>query len=131
MEYENKYASKGMAGTALGFGIGAVGMELLKGFLGGNCGGGHGGGHGERGPLVDRFELGTAQRIATLESQNAMLQAEASAQRRFGIAETQIAHLQDAVCCLKGELARTNERFEKITMTVIPASMVWTAPATP
>jgi hypothetical protein len=35
MEFENKYASKGVAGTALGLGAGALGLELLKGGLGG------------------------------------------------------------------------------------------------
>ena len=39
MEMENKYASKGVAGTALGLGIGAVGVELLRGGLGGILGG--------------------------------------------------------------------------------------------
>lgn len=41
MEYENKYASKGVAGTALGIGIGALGLEALRGGLGGIFGGGN------------------------------------------------------------------------------------------
>ena len=31
MEYENHYASKGLAGTALGFGIGGAALGLLNG----------------------------------------------------------------------------------------------------
>lgn len=40
MEHENNYASKGVAGTALGIGIGALGAELLGGNLGNLFGGG-------------------------------------------------------------------------------------------
>lgn len=40
METErNNYASKGLAGTALGLGIGALGVEVLRGGLGGILGG--------------------------------------------------------------------------------------------
>lgn len=35
----NNYASKGLAGTALGLGIGALGVEVLRGGLGGILGG--------------------------------------------------------------------------------------------
>ena len=35
MEYENRYASKGVGGTALGIGIGALGLELLRNGAGG------------------------------------------------------------------------------------------------
>jgi hypothetical protein len=41
MEVENKYASKGVGGTALGLSIGAVAAELLGGNLGGILGGGN------------------------------------------------------------------------------------------
>lgn len=39
MEMENKYASRGVAGTALGLGAGALGVELLRGGFGGILGG--------------------------------------------------------------------------------------------
>ena len=41
MEYENKYGSKAVSGTALGIGIGALGLEVLRGGLGGILGGGN------------------------------------------------------------------------------------------
>jgi len=146
-EYEGKYASKGVAGAGLGLGI--AGTALGLGFLNGGWGrpgfgfggpgfggpgfGGPGPGRGcdcdRRGPMVDRFELMEAQKIAALESQNAFLRAEIETQRKFGIAETQIAHLQDAVCCLKQELYQTNQRISQITATVIPSTVVWTPPA--
>ncbi len=39
MDTERNYASKGLAGTALGLGIGALGVEVLRGGLGGILGG--------------------------------------------------------------------------------------------
>jgi hypothetical protein len=42
MEMENRYASKGVGGTALGLSIGALGVEALRGGLGGIFGGGTG-----------------------------------------------------------------------------------------
>lgn len=67
MEMENKYASKGVAGTALGLGAGALGVELLRGGLGGLLGGvtnccaeDH---------LVNRYEAAQQARIAELETE--------------------------------------------------------------
>lgn len=67
MEMENKYASKGVAGTALGLGIGAVGVELLRGGLGGILGGGNSGCTEDH--FVNRFEAAQQARIAELETE--------------------------------------------------------------
>jgi hypothetical protein len=40
MEMENKYASRGVGGTALGLAIGSLGLQTLNGGLGGILGGG-------------------------------------------------------------------------------------------
>jgi len=142
-DYEHKeYASKGVAGAGLGLGIAgtALGLGLFggRGFFGGHGGygdghGGHGG-HGRcdcdrRGPHVDRFELMEAQKIAGLESQNAFLRAEIDIQRKFGIVETQIAHLQDADKCIREEICELRGRLNRITAEVVPASVV--VPITP
>lgn len=66
MEMENKYASKGVAGTALGLGIGAVGVELLRGGLGGILGGNPAGGECH---FVNRIEAAQQARIAELETE--------------------------------------------------------------
>ena len=70
MEYENKYASKGVAGTALGLGAGALGAQLLNGGLtglfNGNCGCNNGCSENH---LVDRYEAGQSARIAELETE--------------------------------------------------------------
>lgn len=65
MEMENRYASKGVAGTALGLGAGALGVELLRGGLGGILGGGIGCSEDH---VVNRYEAGLQAHIAELET---------------------------------------------------------------
>ena len=65
-----EYASKGVANTALGLSIGSLGIEALRGGLGGLFGGAapanapDGDSH-----LVSRYEAGQAARIAELETE--------------------------------------------------------------
>lgn len=77
MEYENKheeknYASKGVAGTALGLGIGAVAAEVLGGNLGGILGGGRTGGDGH---CINRYEMSLIQESAAKDSKIALLES--------------------------------------------------------
>lgn len=66
MEHENNYASKGIAGTALGIAIGAGALGLMSGngtnLFGNtnNCG---------ENALVNRYEASQSARIAQLETQ--------------------------------------------------------------
>lgn len=95
MEYENKFASKGVAGTGLGLAIGALGLSALNGGIGNLLGGGLGGnktscGIGEvvgsmlgaisvgnnshccgcsEDHLINRYEAGQSARIAELETE--------------------------------------------------------------
>jgi hypothetical protein len=62
-----EFASKGVAGTALGLGAGALGVELLRGGLGGLFGGMQGNCH-ENTP-VNRYEAAQNARIAELETE--------------------------------------------------------------
>ena len=69
MEYENHYASKGVAGTGLGLGIAGTALGLLAGglngtggILGGNCNCGDG-------ALVNRYEAQQSARISELETE--------------------------------------------------------------
>ena len=62
-----EFASKGVAGTALGLGIGAVGVELLRGNLGGLLGGNNCGCNEDH--IVNRYEATQQARIAQLETE--------------------------------------------------------------
>ena len=66
----SEYASKGLGGTALGFGIGSAALSLMNnGGLGGLFGGcGNGCGCGEN-AYVNRYEAGKDSRIAELETE--------------------------------------------------------------
>ena len=66
MEYENKFASKGVAGTALGLGAGALGVELLRGGLGGRLGGNT---TCSEDHYINRYEAAQSARIAELETE--------------------------------------------------------------
>lgn len=66
MEYENKYASKGSANTALALGASALGIEVLRGGLGGLFGGMANAGcpHDH---YIDRYDAEKSAKIAELE----------------------------------------------------------------
>jgi hypothetical protein len=72
MEYENKYASKGVAGTGLGLGIAGTALGLLAGgnglggILGNNCNNNCGCSEDH---FVNRYEAGQSARIAELETE--------------------------------------------------------------
>lgn len=75
MEMENKnYASKGVAGTALGLGAGALGAMLLGGGNLGNLFGFGGNGCGDD-HHVNRYEASLNAKISGLESRNSLLEA--------------------------------------------------------
>ena len=71
MEYENRYASKGVAGTGLGLGIAGTALGLLAGngglnLFGNNCGCNNGCGDNA---MVNRYEATQSARIAELETE--------------------------------------------------------------
>lgn len=68
VEVEKEYASKGVAGSALGIAIGAGALSLLNGGnLGGILGGGNNRCHEDH--YVNRYEAEQAARIAELETE--------------------------------------------------------------
>lgn len=72
MEVERTYASRGVANTGLGLGIAGTALGLLNdGALGGIFGGGRNGNGGpcESDHNVNRYEAGQAARIAELETE--------------------------------------------------------------
>ena len=71
MEMENRYASKGVGGTALGLAIGALGVEAMRGGFNGILGGG--GGCCNEDHVVNRYELSMQQELAAKDSKIAFL----------------------------------------------------------
>lgn len=131
----NNYASRGVAGTALGLGAGALGVELLRGGLGGifNAGCGTAGVCTEN-MLVNRYEAQQAARIAELETEvklrdaNAYTLGEINKVRdyvdhRFERVETQInaqavynATNTAALSCIQAQVAQ----LMGLTKLVVP-----------
>lgn len=72
MEMENKYASRGVGGTALGLAIGALGLEGLRGGFGGILGGGS---CCNEDHTVNRYELGLQQELAAKNSRISLLES--------------------------------------------------------
>lgn len=77
MEYENKYASKGLGGTALGLSIGALAGGVLSGNFGNILGGGNGNGNCtcNEDHTVNRYELGLQQEIAAKDTRISLLES--------------------------------------------------------
>ena len=75
MEYENKYASKGVAGSGLGLGIAGTALGLLNnnGGLGGLFGGNNCGCSEDH--YVNRYELGLQQELAAKDSKISLLES--------------------------------------------------------
>lgn len=73
MEMENRYASKGVGGTALGLAIGALGVEAMRGGFNGILGGG--GGCCNEDHVVNRYELSMQQELAAKDSKIALLES--------------------------------------------------------
>jgi hypothetical protein len=72
VEVEKDFASKGVAGAGLGLGIAGTALGLLGGNLGGilggwNCGNGYNNGCGNQ--MVNRYEANQSARIAELETE--------------------------------------------------------------
>lgn len=149
MEFENKYASRGVAGTALGLGAGALGVEVLRGGLGGLFGNGC-----TNGGAYSRYDAEKDARIAALEADKKLLESniytDAKIADVFERLNTKIDCIKDELCaqrvynatntaaigCINGQIAQ----LMALTKVVIPAGNVcpapmpqynsWTAPTT-
>lgn len=155
MEVEHTYASKGVANTGLGLGIAGTALGLLNdGALGGIFGGRNGTGACESDHNVNRYEAGQAARIAQLETEvklrdantytdQKLLQMYQYVDGRMRGIEGQIAQqavvnsqITANISCMQQELAT----LSGMTKTVIPITNVcpepmarynsWTAPTT-
>lgn len=155
MEYENKHegASKGVAGTALGLSIGAIGLNALNGGLGGILGGGRTATCNEDRP-VNRYEVTLLQELAAKDGKIANLESTIYTDTKIadvyerlnakiGVLEAQTnaqavynATLNGTIGCIQGQVAQ----LLALTKTVVPATNIcptpmpqynsWTAPTT-
>ena len=99
---EMNYASKGVAGAGLGLGIAGTALSVLNGGLGNILGGGmgYGGGYGmgcgqER--VVNRYEAGQAARIAELETEVKLRDANVYTMSEMGKLRDYVDHKFDHV----------------------------------
>lgn len=132
VEVEHNYASKGVAGTALGLGAGALGLEVLRGGLNGLFGG-----SGEN-TYVSRFEAGQAARIAELETEvklrDSNIYTDGKILELYKYVDGKIGRVEHELCeqkvfnatqigtisCIQGQIAQ----LQGLTKMVIPNASV-------
>lgn len=139
MEYENKYASKGVAGTGLGLGIAGTALGLLAGGngLGGLLGNNFNSGCSEN-HYVNRYELGLQQELAAKDSRIGLLESniytDAKIADVYERLNVKIAGLEGQICqqnvynatntatinCMAGQIAQ----LQSLTKLVIPNGSV-------
>ena len=155
-----EYASKGLAGTALGFGIGGAAMSLANGGLG-NLLGGFGANPAAAAAMaagnsdnryVSRYEAGQSARIAELETEVKLRDANAYTDKKmlelYQYTDGRMRSIEEQLCqqrvinaqttanlsCMQNEIAT----LSGMTKTVIPIANIcpepmqrynsWTAP---
>lgn len=156
IEVEKDYASKGVAGAGLGLGIAGTALGLLGGNLGGLLGGWNNNPYGVGIPsesvAVNRYEAGQNARIAALETEVKLRDANFYTlsemgkfrdyvDRRFECIEGKVnaqavinAQVTANLSCMQGQIAT----LMGLTKTVIPVGSIcpepmarynsWTAP---
>jgi hypothetical protein len=137
MEYENKYASKGVGGTGLGLGIAGTALGLMAGGLNGtglfNANGGCSENH-----CVNRYELGLQNEIAAKDSKIALLESNIYVDSKIADVyerlNTKIGGIEAQICqqavynatntaavnCMNGQIAQ----LMSLTKLVVPNTSV-------
>ena len=151
-----EFASKGVSGSALGIGIGALTLSLLNGGLGNVLGGlGMGNCGCNENMLVNRYELGLQNQIASKDGNFALLESNIYTDKKLndlrnyidakvGVVEGAVnaqavynATNTATIGCIQGQIAQ----LQGLTKVVIPITSVcpepmklynsWTAPTAP
>jgi hypothetical protein len=139
MEYENKYASKGVAGTGLGLGIAGTALGLLNGNGLGILNGNNGNYCGcSENSLVNRYEASQAARIAELETEVKLRDANTYTDSKilalYQYVDGKISNVEGQICqqnvynatntatinCMAGQIAQ----LMSLTKLVIPNGSV-------
>lgn len=153
MEHENSYASKGLAGTALGIGIGALGLEALGGGLGNIFGGNRAACESDH--PVSRREADMAAEIAELKSDKKLLESniyvDAKSLELYKYIDGKLAGIEAQICQQNvvntqvvanlSCLTNTVNMLSGLTKTIIPIDNIcpppmerynsWVAPTAP
>lgn len=155
MEYENKYATKGVANAGLTTGIIGTALGVLNGGLNGlgavpamNCG-------CSEDHFVNRYEMGQEQKIAELQSQIALRDAniyqDAKMLEMYKYVDGKFAGIEQQLCQQNvvnaqvaanlGCMQQTIATLQGLTKVVVPIDSVcpqpmaqynsWTAPTAP
>ena len=147
-----EFASKGVAGTALGLGAGALGVQLLNGGLGGLLGGMRTGSCCNEDHLVNRYEASQQAEISRLQTTNDLLRANTYTDQKllevYSFFNNKLDSVNATLCqqavynatntatlgCLQNQVAA----LQSLTKVIIPAANVcpqpmpqynsWTAP---
>jgi len=126
-EYQ-PYASKGIAGTALGLGIGGLGLNLLGSLLGA------GRGIEVAGDVAvsptRRYELQQAERIAKLETELSFERSVRHTDVKTGELEKQIFFLQREIDGMKARYVPGELVMPQTKVVNVPASSTTTTPST-
>lgn len=138
MEYENKYASKGVAGAGLGFGIAGTALGLLNGGALPNVLGGAKTACSEDN-YINRYEAAQSARIAELETEvklrdantytdGKILELYKYVDGRFGAVEGELCQQRvynatntAAINCINGQIAQ----LMSLTKIVIPNGSIF------
>ena len=158
MEVERHDNTRGLAGTALGLGAGALGVQLLNGSLGGlfggNCGCNNGYSVCSDDHMVSRYDASKDAEIAELRTQKSLLESSIYVDgklndfrnyvdNRFATVEHELCDQRvfnntaiNNISCISGQVAQ----LMALTKTVVPAENIcpvpmpqynsWTAPTT-
>ena len=143
MEVENKYASKGVAGSGLGLGIAGTALGLLNGGLGNVLGNGWGGNCNSSDNMpVSRYDAEKDAKIAALETEvklrDANIYTDSKLNDLRNYVDARFAGVNDKLCaqavhnatndavlgCIQGQV----NTLLALTKTVIPAANVCPAP---
>jgi hypothetical protein len=140
MDIENKYASRGVGGTALGLAIGSLGLQTLNGGLGGILGGGRANCNEDH--TVNRYEAAQAARIAELETEvklrDSNIYTDSKILDLYRYVDGKLACVESQLCeqrvynatntsalgCLQGQVAQ----LLALTKIVVPAANICPAP---